>query len=88
MNNVSFWTEHGIFFVIFLCFFPRLTLLLSGIAFAWSGIFFWLGWIFLPRLTVAILATYVYGHTNLVLVIITWFWAFFGEIFEKFLVIP
>lgn len=80
---MSFWQVHGIFFLIFMFFFPRLTMLFSGICFAWSGLLFWLGWIFLPRLTVAILATTVYWQTNTILCILAWFWALGGEIFEK-----
>ncbi|MCX7122069.1 MAG: hypothetical protein NTV32_00030 [Gammaproteobacteria bacterium] len=80
---MSFWAIHGIFFIFFLFFFPRLTMLFTGIAFAWSGLLFWLGWIFAPRLTVAILATSVYWHTNMILCILAWLWALGGETFEK-----
>jgi hypothetical protein len=80
---MNFWEIHSIIFVIFLFFFPRLTMLLTGICFAWSGILFWLGWLFAPRLTVAILATTVYWHTNPVMCIFAWGWAFAGEWFEK-----
>ena len=80
---MSFWQHHGIFFLFFIFFFPRLTMLVTGICFAWSGILFWLGWIFLPRLTVAILATTVYWHTNPILCVISWLWAISGEAAEK-----
>ena len=80
---MSFWAVHGIFFIFFLFFFPRLTMLFTGIAFAWSGFLFWLGWVFAPRLTVAILATNVYWHTNPVLCILAWLWALGGETAEK-----
>lgn len=80
---MSFWAVHGVFFIVFMFFFPRLTLLFSGIAFAWSSLLFWLGWVFAPRLTVAILATSVYWHTNIILCVLTWLWAFGGETAEK-----
>ena len=40
----------------------------------------------MPRLTVAILATTYYWHTNMVLVIFAWIWAFSGEGLEKTIV--
>jgi hypothetical protein len=80
---MSFWNHHGLIFLFFIFFFPRLTMLLTGICFAWSGILFWLGWFLAPRITVAILATTVYWPTNPVLCVIAWFWAFSGEIVEK-----
>ncbi|MGH8307014.1 MAG: hypothetical protein ACRER0_01940 [Gammaproteobacteria bacterium] len=81
----SFWLHHGLWFIVFMCFFPRLTLLFSSVPF--GGLFWWLGWIFTPRLLVAILATYNYGHTNLVLVVLAWIWAFAGEGTEKTVVV-
>jgi hypothetical protein len=80
---MSFWSQHGIFFLFFMFFFPRLTMLFTGICFAWSGVLFWLGWVFAPRLTVAALATTVYWHTNPVLCILAWIWAIGGETAEK-----
>ncbi|MDE2234556.1 MAG: hypothetical protein KGK44_03285 [Gammaproteobacteria bacterium] len=68
-----------------MCFFPRLTLLLSSVPF--GGLLWWLGWIFAPRLLVAILATYNYGHSNIVLVVLAWIWAFAGEGTEKTVVV-
>jgi hypothetical protein len=79
----SFWNHHGLIFLFFMFFFPRLTMLFTGICFAWSGFLFWLGWIFAPRLTVAILATNVYWVSNPILCVITWMWALSGEVFEK-----
>lgn len=81
----SFWLHHGLWFILFMCFFPRLTLLFSSVPF--GGLLWWLGWLFAPRLLVAILATYNYGHTNLILVVLTWIWAFAGEGTEKTVVI-
>lgn len=78
---MDFWDVHGIFFIFFMFFFPRLTLFLSSVPF--GGFFWWLGWLFTPRLLVAILATNNYWHTNKILVIITWFWALGGESAEK-----
>lgn len=78
---MDFWAVHGIGFITCMCFFPRLTLLLSGVAY--GGLLWWLGLIFAPRLLVAILATTAYWDTNTVLVIITWLWALSGEGAEK-----
>lgn len=83
MTGISFWEFHGIFFILFMFFFPRLTMLFSGVAFAWSGFFFWVGWVFAPRITVAILASTVYWNTNWILVILAWIWALGGESTEK-----
>jgi len=78
---VNFWDVHGLWFILFLMFFPRLTLLFSSVLS--GGFFWWLGWIFAPRLLVAILATNSYWHSNTFLVVLTWFWALGGESVEK-----
>lgn len=78
---VDFWHVHGLLFVGFMCFFPRLTLLFSGVA--TGGMLWWLGFVFTPRLLVAILATSAYWESNTVLVVATWFWALLGEGTEK-----
>ncbi len=73
---MDFWQVHGIFFLIFITFFPRLTML-----FAVStpfGVLAWLGWLFAPHFTVAVLATEFYWHTNPILCIIAWFVALAG----------
>lgn len=79
---INFWDKHGIFFLIFITLFPRLTLLFSSVAF--GGLFWWLGFIFVPRILVAVLATMSYADTNPILVIISWFIAFSGESTEKY----
>jgi len=78
---MNFWEAHSILFLVFLFFFPRLTLLFSSVV--TGGLLWWLGWIFAPRLLVAILATTAYWDTNPVLVTLSWFWAIGGESFEK-----
>jgi len=80
---MDFWDVHGLFFLFFMCFFPRLTMLFTGICSVFSGFWFWVGWIFAPRLTVAILATSIYWGHNPILCIITWLWALGGETTEK-----
>lgn len=80
-GNVDFFQKHGILFLIFITFFPRLTLLFSSVA--TGGVLWWLGWIFYPRLLVAILATVSYLHTNPILVAISWVVALSGEFAEK-----
>lgn len=78
---MDFWDVHGFWFIFFMFFFPRLTLLFSSVAF--GGLFWWLGFIFTPRLLVAILATNAYWTTNPVLVVLAWFWALGLESAEK-----
>jgi hypothetical protein len=80
-GQVDFWKKHGVFFLIFISIFPRLTLLFSSVAF--GGFFWWLGFFFFPRILVASLATVAYFHTNPVLVTISWLVAVSGEYFEK-----
>lgn len=73
---MDFWQEHGIFFLIFITLFPRLTMLFAvSLHF---GLLAWLGWLFVPHLTVAILATQYYWETNPFLCIIAWFVALAG----------
>ena len=73
----DFWTVHpsGLLLLAGLAFFPRITLLFIGGPF---GLLHWLGWFFAPHLLVAILATATYWHTNPVLCVIAWFFAFAG----------
>lgn len=80
-GSVNFFEKHGIFFLIFITIFPRLTLLLSSVA--TGGFLWWLGFIFCPRILVASLATVAYFHTNPILVIISWIVALGGETMEK-----
>jgi len=81
----DYWEVHGVFFLIFISIFPRLTLLFSSVAF--GGVFWWLGFFFAPRLLVAILATVSYWNTNKILVIISWLLAIGGESSEKLFII-
>lgn len=80
-GTVDFFQKHGYFFLIFITFFPRLTLLFSSVA--TGGFLWWLGFIFCPRILVASLATVSYFHTNPVLVTISWIVALGGETMEK-----
>lgn len=80
-GDVNFFLRHGWFFLIFITFFPRLTLLFSSVPF--GGIFWWMGLVFCPRLLVASLATVTYFKTNPLLVVISWLVALSGEVFEK-----
>jgi hypothetical protein len=82
---VDFWQVHGWWFIFFMFFFPRLTLLFSSVL--TGGWLWWLGWLFAPRLLVAILATTAFWNTNTVLVVFTWLWALCGESTEKKVVI-
>lgn len=83
-GTVNFFDLHGIFFLLFVAIFPRLTLLFSSVPF--GGILWWVGWFVAPRLLVAILATFAYLQTNPFLVIISWLFVFAGEGGEKYYV--
>lgn len=80
-GRIDFWQKHGVFFLVFITFFPRLTLLFSSVAS--GGFLWWLGLIFCPRILVASLATVSYFHTNPILVVISWIIALGGETMEK-----
>ncbi len=80
-GKVDFFDKHTVFFLLFVSFFPRLTLLFSSVPF--GGFFWWLGLFFCPRILVASLATVAYFHTNPILVTISWFVALSGEAMEK-----
>ena len=83
-STENYWDHHGLFFLLFITLFPRLTLLFSSVPF--GGVLWWLGLIFAPRLTVAILATLAYWEMNPVLVVISWLVALSGESGEKAMV--
>lgn len=80
-GSSMFWQNHGVFFLIFITIFPRLTLLFSNVAF--GGLLWWLGFFFAPRLLVAVLATLSYWENNPALVVIAWLVAISGETGEK-----
>ncbi len=67
--------DHGIFFLIGLALFPRITLLFF--ASTPFGFLAWLGWLFAPHLLVAILSL-SYWDTHPVLVVIAWLFALGG----------
>ncbi|MEI6092659.1 MAG: hypothetical protein WCQ47_03135 [bacterium] len=81
-GDVDYWRVHGLFFLIFIGIFPRLTLFFSSVPF--GGLFWWLGFFFAPRLLVAILATVAYWNTNKILVVAAWLIAIGGESSEKY----
>jgi hypothetical protein len=81
-GTINFFDHHGLFFLIFITIFPRLTLLFSSVAS--GGLIWWIGFIICPRILVASLATVSYFHTNPVLVIISWVITLGGETMEKF----
>ena len=80
-GSVDYFQNHGVFFLISITLFPRLTLLFSSVAS--GGFLWWLGFIFCPRVLVASLATVAYFHTNPLLVVMSWLIALGGEVFEK-----
>lgn len=79
---MSFWDEHGIFFLLGLVLFPRLTVIffshLPGM-----GLLFWIVFLLFPRIVIPILGAYYYWDTNPVLVVIAFFVSFSGETGEK-----
>ncbi len=81
----NYWDHRGVFFLIFVTIFPRLTLLFSSVAS--GGVIWWLAWIFAPRILVAVLATLAYWHQNPILVVIAWLVALSGESSEKYVVV-
>jgi len=83
-ESQNFWNNHGVFLLIFITLFPRLTLLFSSIPF--GGFFWWLGFLFAPRFLVSILATITYWNENPILVLISWLVAIGGESGEKYYV--
>jgi hypothetical protein len=84
LGNENYWDHHGLFFLIFISLFPRLTLIFSSVPF--GGILWWLGWLFIPRILVAILATIFYWNQNPFLVVCSWLIALSGESGEKYYV--
>lgn len=80
-GTINYWQKRGPFFLVFVTFFPRLTLLFSSVVS--GGFLWWLGFFFCPRFLVAVLATAAYWNTNPMLVTISWFVAIFGEAIEK-----
>ena len=84
-GTVNYWQNRGVFFLIFVTLFPRLTLLFSSVVS--GGFLWWLAWLFAPRFLVAFLATVAYWQTNPVLVVVAWFVALSGETSEKTIVI-
>ena len=80
-GTVDFFAKHSVFFLFFIAFFPRLTLLFSSVA--TGGFLWWLAFFVCPRVLVASLATMAYFHTNPLLVTLSWLFAFGGEVFEK-----
>ena len=83
LSHSNFWDYHGILFLLFIAFFPRLTLLFSSVA--TGGFVWWLGWFFAPRILVAVLATLAYWYQNPFLVCVAWLTAFGGESSEKYM---
>ncbi len=81
----DYWDHRGIFFLIFITLFPRLTMLFSSVVS--GGVIGWLAWIFAPRILVAVLATLAYWHQNPALVVISWLVALSGESSEKYVVV-
>lgn len=88
-GHSDFFDHHGLFFLIFITLFPRLTLFISAILFnsiEFGGLLWWCGFILAPRLLVSILATISYWNTNPFLVVLSWMIALSGESTEKYMI--
>lgn len=83
-GQANYWNHHGLFFLVFITFFPRLTLLFSSVLS--GGLLWWLSWLFVPRLLIAALATVSYWNQNPILVACSWLIALGGESGEKYYV--
>jgi hypothetical protein len=68
---LNFWDYHGWGFIIALLFFPRLTMLCTGILSKFWGGWFFFGWLFAPRITTAVMAISLYWESNPVLCILS-----------------
>ena len=77
---MNFWHYHGWLFLFGAAFFPRITTLF----FATVSFGFWaiVGWVLTPHLLVAIYATTFYWHTNPILCVVAWIFAFGGTTTE------
>jgi hypothetical protein len=88
-GRAEYFDKHGWLFLFSIAFFPRLTLLVSGLlvgSIQLGGLIWWGGFFFAPRILVATLATVSYWHNNPILVIISWLIALGGESSEKFVI--
>lgn len=81
-SAISFFENHGIWFLLGLSFFPRLTMLISGLTTALGGPLFWLGFALFPHITVAVIASLMYWDKNPILVLFSWWFAIFGTVSE------
>lgn len=83
LHATNFWDVHpqgvSALILVGLALFPRLTLVVllvfDGLHF---GLLHWLGWLVAPHLLVAVIATDAYWHTNPVLCVFAWCFAFGG----------
>jgi len=74
---MDFWHVHGIFFLLGLMIFPRITVFFfSAVT---GGLIFWIFFLIIPRIFIAILAAYRYWDTNPILVVFAFLCCFSGE---------
>jgi hypothetical protein len=78
---MNFWEVHGIFFLLGLVFFPRITVILFS--HVTGGPLFWIFFLIFPRIVIPILAAYHYWDTNPVLVVLSFVVSLSGETGEK-----
>lgn len=78
---MNFWEVHGIFFLLGLVFFPRITVIFFS--HVTGGPLFWIFFLIFPRIVIPILAAYHYWDTNPVLVVLSVVVCLSGETGEK-----
>lgn len=79
---VSVFQNHGVWFLLGMAFFPRLTMLIAGLTSALGGPLFWFGFALLPHIMVAVIASLMYWDKNPIVVLCAWFFAIWGTIAE------
>ena len=78
---MDYWDTHGIFFLLGLIFFPRITaIFFSAVT---GGICFWVGFLFFPRLFIAVIACINFWDANPILCFIACLCALPCEVYEK-----
>ena len=79
---MNFWDVHGIFFLIGLVLFPRITVIFFS-QITGFGLLFWIAFLIFPRIVIPILAAYYYWDTNPVLVVLAFLISLSTETGEK-----
>lgn len=81
-SAVSVFANHGVWFLLGIALFPRLTMLITGLTSALGGPLFWFGFALCPHIMVAIIASLMYWDKNPIVVVCAWWFALVGTISE------